>query len=142
MSKLSTGLTPVQAVLLGGLCAIGISCFSGSLLAGLWLRIAVWSGMSVQAAYAELMAGSGSIGSWLAMVPQVFAGAVGGYIAARGGQRPRFHALLAGVVFLAFVASMYINPMSQGLPFWFTAMSLAIPLASALLGGLLYARRT
>jgi hypothetical protein len=142
MSKLQNRITPVQAVLLGGLCAIGISCLSGSVLAGLWLRIAVWNGTSIQAAYAELMASSGSIGSWLAMVPQTIAGAVGGYVAAHGGRRPIVLAALSGLLYLSFVASMYINPMTQPLPFWFTALSIALPIASALLGGFIYVRKT
>lgn len=142
MQKPPSALTPIQAVLLGGFCAIGISCLSGSVLIGSWLRIAVWGGTSIQDAYAELMASSGSIGSWLAMLPQVIAGVVGGYIAARAGQRPIVHSLLAGFLFLFFVASMYINPMSQILPGWFAALTFVIPVAASLVGGQLYGRRT
>jgi hypothetical protein len=89
-----------------------------------------------------MMASSGSIGSWLAMVPQTIAGAVGGYVAAHGGRRPIVLAALSGLLYLSFVASMYINPMSQLLPSWFTALSFALPVASALLGGFIYVRRT
>ncbi len=88
------------------------------------------------------MASSGSIGSWLAMLPQVIAGGIGGYVAARAGQRPIVHSLLAGLLFLFFVVSMYINPMSQLLPGWFTALTFVIPVAASLVGGQLYDRRT
>jgi len=135
-------VTGSRAVLLGGLCAIGFSCYFGSLLAGVWLRLAMWNGASLQNAYAGLMASSGSVGSWLAMLPQVIAGAIGGYIAARGGERPMVHAALSGLVYLSFVGVMFINPSSQALPLWYTLISLVIPLVSALLGGFVYARRT
>lgn len=138
MQKSPSALTPAQAVLLGGFCAIGISCLSGSVLVGSWLRIAVWGGTDIREAYAELMASSGSIGSWLAMLPQMIAGVVGGYVAARAGQRPIVHSLLAGLLLLFFVASMYINPMSQILPGWFTALTFVIPVAASLVGGQLY----
>jgi hypothetical protein len=104
--------------------------------------MAVWGGASIHDAYAELMASSGSIGSWLAMLPQVIAGVAGGYISARAGKRPFVHSLLAGLLFLFFVASMYINPMSQILPGWFTALTFVIPVAASLVGGQLYGRRT
>lgn len=132
----------VRVVLLGGLCAIGISCFCGSILAGIWLRVAMWNGASLQEAYATLMASWGSPGYWLALVPQAVATAIGGYIAARGGDKPVGYAVLSSFVYLSFVGTMYINPSSQVAPFWYLLISLVIPVFSAALGGVLYARKT
>jgi hypothetical protein len=131
-----------RAVLLGGLCAIGISCFYGSVFAGIWLRVSMWNGASLQEAYAALMASSGSPGYWMAMVSQALAGAIGGYIAARGGDKPIAYATGSSLVYLSFVGVMYINPSSQAVPFWYLLLSLVVPIVSAALGGVLYVRKT
>jgi len=129
-------------VLLGGFCAVGISCFFGSILGGLWLRFAVWNGASIQEAYAALMASSGSLGYWLALLPQAVAGAIGGYVAARGSERPVLYAALSSLVYLCFVGVTYINPSSQVAPFSYLLISLVLPVTSAVLGGVFYARAT
>jgi hypothetical protein len=129
-------------VLLCGICAIGISCFLGSVFAGIWLRVAMWNGASLQEAYAALMASSGSVGYWFALLPQAFAGAIGGYIAARGGAKPVAYATLSSLVYLSFVGAMYINPSSQVAPFWYLLISLVLPVVAAAIGGALYARGT
>lgn len=131
-----------RAVLLGGCCAIGVNCFFSAVVAGLWLRITVLSGVPPEQAFASLMAGWGSPSYWLMLLPQLFGGAAGGYIAARGGKRPIPYALLSGLVYLVFYGSMYLNPSSQLPPLWYFIISLFVPLASAMLGGFLYERRT
>jgi hypothetical protein len=140
-AEFNSHITGVRAVLLGGLCAIGISCFCGSILAGIWLRLAMWNGASLHEAYAALMSSWGSPFSWLGLVPPAFATAIGGYIAARGGDKPVGYAVLSSFLYLSFVGSMYINPASQIAPFWYLLISLVIPVFSAALGGVLYARK-
>jgi hypothetical protein len=88
------------------------------------------------------MASSGSPGYWMAMVSQALAGAIGGYIAARGGDKPIAYATGSSLVYLSFVGVMYINPSSQAVPFWYLLLSLVVPIVSAALGGVLYVRKT
>lgn len=135
-------ISGVRAVLIGGLCAIGISCFCGSLFSGIWLRVAMWNGASLQEAYATLMDSWDLPGYWVGLVPQAIATAVGGYIAARGGDKPVGYAVLSSFVYLFFVSTMYINPANQVAPFGYLLTSLVIPVFSAALGGVLYARKT
>lgn len=130
------------AALLGGATAIAGAAFFGTLLANLTVRMAMTNGLSRDQAYASLASSSTSITVLLTLLTIAVPGAVGGYFSAKHG---RGHPLVqgggAGAIALLFVVVMYFNPSSQPGPPWFVAISVITPLASSLLGSLLYRRQ-
>jgi hypothetical protein len=130
------------AAILGGAVAIGGAAFFGTLVANVVVRMAIANGSSREQAFAALASGGASVVAFLSLLAVAIPGVAGGYLSAKYGRgRALAQAGAAGAIALSFVIVMYFNPSSQPGPPWFVALSLLAPLASSLLGGLLYARR-
>lgn len=130
-----------RASLIGGAAAIGGMAILGTAVANASLWIYMQSGMTIEQAYAAISASCFSLNAVLSGLVQIASAYSGGYVAAKyGGGGHTAQSAVTGLIADTFFLIMLTGPGSTPPSIGFFALSMALPVAAALAGGMAWSR--
>jgi hypothetical protein len=125
------------------MAATGGNALFGTIFSNVSLWLALWSGLTLEQAYASLSLVDFTSTQLLSFCVVLLSGFSGGYVAALyGSGRHISQAAVAGGIGATFFIAMNLTPLNQAEPIWYLPLHIAATLVSSLAGGYFHGWRT